>query len=194
MPIPSRNLKCTKCGKVKKGSEFYKRTNGNLQAECKLCTRTRSAKRYWSEKHDAIRQKENSSMKRKRARARNIVFTAYGGYKCVCCGETEPSFLSIDHINNDGGADFRRKNFGKRTSAGCHTYAWLIRNNFPEGFQVLCMNCQHGKRMNAGICPHQIGCNDYPEMGVGLSSPKRGGPLSAGQDIVCSISKDIAVH
>ena len=22
---------------------------------------------------------------------------AYGGYKCTCCGETEPKFLSIDH-------------------------------------------------------------------------------------------------
>src|SRR5688572_22754686 len=30
------------------------------------------------------------------------VYAAYGGYKCSCCGETEPSFLTLDHINNDG--------------------------------------------------------------------------------------------
>jgi hypothetical protein len=29
--------------------------------------------------------------------------------------------------------------------------------------QVLCMNRQHGKLMNNGICPHQGTCNDYPE-------------------------------
>jgi hypothetical protein len=30
----------------------------------------------------------------------------------------------------------------------------LRRNNYPEGFQILCMNCQFGKRMNNGVCPH----------------------------------------
>ena len=41
--------------------------------------------------------------------------------------------------------------------SGYMTYKWLRKNGFPPGFQVLCMNCQHGKRMCRGICPHQQG-------------------------------------
>jgi len=31
---------------------------------------------------------------------------------------------------------------------------WLKKNNWPEGFQVLCYNCNSAKRVD-GICPHQ---------------------------------------
>lgn len=47
--------------------------------------------------------------------------------------------LSIDHI--DGGGAKHRK--GLTTS---NIYRWLIKNNFPTGFQVLCMNCQFIKK------------------------------------------------
>jgi hypothetical protein len=78
-----------------------------------------------------------------------------GQPECSCCGETEISFLSIDHINNDG-ADHRRK-FARKycTFRGYQFYLWLRKYGFPEGFQVLCMNCQFGKKHNAGICPHK---------------------------------------
>jgi hypothetical protein len=76
---------------------------------------------------------------------------AYGG-QCRCCGETELSFLSIDHIN--GGGRSHRKSLG--LTAGQSFYFWLKENGFPKDeFQVLCMNCQWGKRMH-GICPHQV--------------------------------------
>jgi hypothetical protein len=32
--------------------------------------------------------------------------------------------------------------------------ALLRKNNFPPGYQVLCMNCNFGKRYSM-ICPHQ---------------------------------------
>jgi len=46
--------------------------------------------------------------------------------------------LSIDHIH--GGGNKLRKGYGNSF------YYWLKRNGFPEGFQVLCMNCQWIKR------------------------------------------------
>lgn len=82
-------------------------------------------------------------------RDRDKVYQAYGGYKCNCCGETEKSFLTIDHVNNDG-AEHRRN---EKTN---YIYRWLINNNFPSGFQILCMNCQWGKLRNEGICPHKF--------------------------------------
>lgn len=38
---------------------------------------------------------------------------------------------------------------------GFGIYDWLIKNNFPSGFQVLCCNCNYGKNSNHGICPHK---------------------------------------
>ncbi len=202
MIIPNEDLKkCSKCECLKPLDEFYKQHYFNarnkytaVMAECKICTRKRSHNRKHGEKHDSICAKEKISTNAKRARIKEAVFAAYGGYKCVCCGEVEKAFLTIDHINNDG-ANHRRSLTGKRHSAGYHTYIWLVKNRFPEGFQVLCMNCNHGKRMNKGICPHQVTCNDQSK-DIGLSSPKRIVPylkIVEGKDMVCSISKDIAV-
>jgi hypothetical protein len=81
------------------------------------------------------------------------VFEAYGGYKCNCCGENEPMFLSIDHIDNDGANE--RKS-GKYCGSGTGFYQWLRKSKFPLGYQVLCMNCNTGKHKNGGVCPHQI--------------------------------------
>lgn len=83
-------------------------------------------------------------------------FEAYGGCKCACCGETDPEFLSLDHINLDGGAHRRElsptgKNWGW---GGHHLFRLLRRKGYPPGFQVLCMNCNFGKTRNNGVCPH----------------------------------------
>jgi hypothetical protein len=83
---------------------------------------------------------------------KDSVFKAYGGYMCVCCGETEPVFLCIDHTNNDG-YKHRREIFGSNRIGGSRMYKWLVKNNFPPGFQVLCCNCNTAKRF--GVCPHK---------------------------------------
>jgi len=72
------------------------------------------------------------------------ILTYYGGGKCVCviCGENRLACLTIDHINNDGAQ--HRKNLG--LVSGKAFYHWLKINNFPEGFQTLCGNCQLIKR------------------------------------------------
>ena len=59
---------------------------------------------------------------------------------CVKCGFNDSRALQIDHINNDG-AEERKKLFGSRLDAGIRFYYYLKRNNFPEGYQVLCANC-----------------------------------------------------
>lgn len=83
-------------------------------------------------------------------RLRKAVLAAYSGAspRCECCGEHREEFLTIDHING-GGAKQRRE--GKR---GIAFYVWLIKSNFPDGFRVLCMNCNFSLGMR-GYCPHQ---------------------------------------
>jgi len=60
-----------------------------------------------------------------------------GAMKCAKCGFDDIRALSIDHMN--GGGNEHRKKCG-------NFYTWLRNNNYPEGFQVLCMNCQFIKK------------------------------------------------
>jgi len=73
------------------------------------------------------------------------VLKAYSGEKpkCACCGEEHIEFLTVDHING-------RKDVPE---TGQRLYRWLKINNYPEGFQVLCMNCNYAKG-KFGNCPH----------------------------------------
>lgn len=87
---------------------------------------------------------------RKRAQHRRLRAAAIAAYgaKCVCCGETEDVFLTIDHANNDG-AEHRRE-LGTNS-----VLRWLAKHGYPEGFQVLCFNCNLGRAKNGGVCPHE---------------------------------------
>ena len=67
-----------------------------------------------------------------------------GDIKCKKCGKNDLRYLSIDHINGGG-----RKH---RKEIGAYLPAWLIKNNFPEGYQILCMNCQFKKRVENNEC------------------------------------------
>ena len=91
--------------------------------------------------------KETSKRHRKEQRIK--VFNWYGN-KCKCCGENQFEFLTIDHINNDGGS--HRKEIKK---TGSRMYLWIIKNNFPDIFQTLCYNCNCAKHWNNGVCPHK---------------------------------------
>ncbi len=60
--------------------------------------------------------------------------------ECQLCGFNDIRALSIDHINGNGNKH-RKKIFGHNAS-GSKFYRWLKRNNYPDGFRVLCGNCQ----------------------------------------------------
>src|SRR5712692_10341183 len=82
---------------------------------------------------------------------RKLVIEHYGG-ACACCGENTWEFLAIDHIAG-GGVKHRRQ---IKRSSGSSFYAWLYTNKFPEGYQVLCHNCNNAKGFY-GHCPHRAG-------------------------------------
>lgn len=92
------------------------------------------------------------------------VFNFYSNNKicCNCCGESHIEFLDLDHIDNNG-AEHRKKLGGQAS-----VYYWIVRNNYPNGFQLLCKNCNMYKaRDPKHICIHQkytskniIGCTN----------------------------------
>lgn len=132
---------------------------------CVDCRREKDAKRYLAQKEDVLwrnkkwREKnagKDSDYRKRQLRLakermefrRAAIFSAYGGAVCSCCGETEPLFLTIDHINGNGNQH--------RAEIRKNIIDWLYLNNFPPGFQILCYNCNLGKQRNGGICcPHK---------------------------------------
>ena len=75
------------------------------------------------------------------------------GSACYCCLESNKAFLTVDHIENNG-AQHRTAIFGKNIGGGYRFYLWLKRNDWPDGFQVACFNCNQGRANNGGVCPH----------------------------------------
>jgi len=86
----------------------------------------------------------------RRANLKEQVFSHYGKF-CACCGETEPAFLTIGHVNGDGAA--HRRSLGSK-SGGPRVYLDIIRRGFPNYFRVECYNCNCGAFRNGGVCPH----------------------------------------
>jgi len=83
------------------------------------------------------------SNRRYSAKLKMKVLSHYSNNNVVCsiCGESRIECLSIDHTS--GGGNNHRKAIG---TLGGSFYRWLVKNNFPQGYQVLCMNCQWCKR------------------------------------------------
>lgn len=84
-----------------------------------------------------------------RIRTKQEVIEGYGG-RCVCCGETNHNFMTLDHVNSDG-SKHRKEIGGGGTN---RTWRWALKNRFPSNLQLLCFNCNCGRHLNGGICPH----------------------------------------
>ena len=129
---------CTKCHKEKPATteNFYK--NGNkLRPECKKCSKKCDKKRskaYYIKNKCKIRKRHKENYDNIKTR----IFNHYG-HECKVCKENNFDLLCIDHINND--------RYKYKIHSGIATYLWLIRNNFPPGFQVLCFNCNFKKEL-----------------------------------------------
>lgn len=163
---------CRKCHQDKPIEDFEvtNKERGWRRRECRACVKlrvqgwyvvskqqirksistekSRAQTRAWQKGIGHERHKEHCLSSYYRLQHETIM--AYGGYECKCCGETNPLFLSIDHVDNNGTE--HRKSF---QSHGTGLYRWLKQHGYPEGFQVLCMNCNFGKRRNYGVCPHE---------------------------------------
>lgn len=77
---------------------------------------------------------------------------ANGGAPCCnCCGVEGLEFLSIDHVNNDGHIERKLR---RGDASGLMLYRRIVREAWPDTFQVLCFNCNMAKAY-FGVCPHK---------------------------------------
>ncbi len=100
--------------------------------------RSEKGKEYY-QGHKEERKENNLKIKK-----RIISHYSNGKMKCAKCGFSDLRALSLDHINGDG------YKHSKNIRRGL--YRWCINNNFPNMFQVLCMNCQFIKKEENGEC------------------------------------------
>ena len=129
-------------------------------------TKRPKVKEYYKEYNQRPEVKERvrkyySVYNRKNRKAHRMQFFEMYGAECACCGETDKRFLTLDHINDDGNT--HRK---KRNSEGILFDA--ISKFAPEEYQVLCFNCNYGRAINHGVCPHSP---HEPEISIWDSTP-----------------------
>lgn len=137
---------CTRCGFGKSFDDFYPKPEAKdgRRSVCKACDNKITKSAYANR-----RQEINSQRREARLRDRLVVIDHYSDYSrsCRCCGNSYLPHLSIDHINGRGAE--HRKQIGHKL------VSWLIANDFPPGFQILCNNCNMAKHW-LGRC----GCQD----------------------------------
>lgn len=157
---------CKKCGSRKPIEDFpiSHQGKGYRRHECHECYKQRH-RSYYRIKPDEYKERANRRRQEllgdpaflaKKSRYnkqwnvgnRDIVLNHYGAV-CKCCEEAEYRFLTIDHIDENG------KEMRKIHGSGNSFYRWIIKNDFPNDLQVLCFNCNIGRSLNGGKCPHE---------------------------------------
>tara|TARA_Y100000590_G_C15260568_1_gene841073 strand:+ start:81 stop:662 length:582 start_codon:yes stop_codon:yes gene_type:complete len=124
----------------KRSREYYETNKKNIK---------KKNKEYRIKNADVLKPKKRKRAKELQQEQKLQVFKHYsnGKVECACCHENNIGFLSLDHIHGGGGKH--------RKSINSNTYKWIINHDFPPGYQILCMNCNWGRRIN-GTCPHQM--------------------------------------
>lgn len=136
--------KCLSCGVELTESNQRRSDRANSQYYCLTCTRLRD--RGYSRRYN----KSPKSRERGRAYLLRLKLTVMRHYSpslmCQCglnrcwhegpCPISAPRIMCIDHV--DGGGGRHRRSLQQ---AGRKLYNWLKTESFPDGFQVLCHNC-----------------------------------------------------
>ena len=131
-----------------KYAEEYRKNNIDKIKKSRLKLSVKEISRQYRIRHlEELRNRDR--LRRKERKALIINHYSNGKNSCSCCGERQSFLLTIDHIHGDG-LQHRRQLGGAGLSSG-NFYAWLVRNNFPEGYQVLCMPCNSSK-CNGPFC------------------------------------------
>jgi len=159
---------CKKCSETKAIEEFqfYDPARTKRRHACRTCNsarveahhvtnkerrlsriRERYAEAPWKVWTPERRRRANELSISRYAVLREEVFDKLGG-ECQACGENERLFLTIDHINNDG-QQLRLEN--RHREIGYGLYVRILRYGMPDHLEVLCFNCNFGKRRNGGV-------------------------------------------
>ena len=171
--LEGRVKRCYRCEKDRPLEDFGKncsKSDGRAD-ECKEC-KSELGKEYQKKNRDKIKVRKheyylgnrdkiiqkscnwakenriehNVRGKKAKEKLKLETFTEYcdDGVRCKSCGKSDIEILTVDHIDGNG-AEHRRE-IGLAGMGGYNFYRWLKKNNYPDGFQILCFNCNFRKR------------------------------------------------
>lgn len=108
------------------------------------------SRRYYQLHREQEIQRNIRGNARRYRKLRLAALQHYGGEspECACCQEWRLDFLALDHIG--GGGNEHRKELRQR---GLNIWEHLRREGYPNGYRVLCHNC-NGAIGYYGSCPH----------------------------------------
>ena len=148
---------CSMCCEVWPPASFYpdKSKKDGLSSRCRKCQKRASAERYAADPETAKAkmaewQRDNKEVRASyRWRDKLALIKAYGG-QCVCCHESAPEFLTIDHVGGWG------KNHRRDSGYGYNMVSFLKKAGYPQDgtFRLLCFNCNCSLGI-FGRCPHE---------------------------------------
>lgn len=138
-----------KAERVKLNDEWYKRRYAKMTPEQRLAAKEYLRQRranFTAEQLERERQRGRDNVKR----LKMSILNHYSNDTMRCMnpncevpgGATNIYALCIDHINGGG-----YQHTKKLKEEGIRLYAWLKRNNYPIGYQVLCQNCNIIKKV-----------------------------------------------
>lgn len=152
------SLKCRDCGTELTNKNWWLSSQNQNEYMCKDCRKKYQQSQYkkhretrikdstiWNNNNAARHSKIQKKMERK---VKFVTFVAYtpqedrikGDFpRCHKCGFSDIRALSLDMIK--GGHRASGLPFG-----GTKLYRLLRKQDYPDGWQVLCMNCQYIKR------------------------------------------------
>ena len=204
-------LPCRMCGKTRDEVDFYKYHRHCISCEtaevkkCRTCGKEFPLKEFLQagrpNRKDCLKCRYANNIEANRlnarkshAKYRQLILDHYGRI-CACCGEFRQTMLELDHVDNDG-AEHRKsltekwKNaWANKNIGGTHIYRWIVKNNYPDGFQILCSNCNKSKARNGGICEHKTELLEGATTISKESTAKRleAPDIQMDDDIVCSV-------
>lgn len=142
--------KWVKCKAKKKSSDALRKRvwDSSKTIKCSKCSRelVLSPDNFYNSRGTWCKPCFSLWHKEYHRKAKEEVVGWYGG-KCSCCGEDNISFLTIDHVGSDGGK--HRKSIGDQSMV-----QWVHKNGKKDYLQILCFNCNLGRSIDGGVCPH----------------------------------------
>lgn len=157
---PSWRIKCKACGIDKSVARYLANPEASkAEVRAKRSADPETWRGYGRKSYQKHRPTRLASCKVKRIDVRRQVLEHYsdGGPTCAHCGDGIYEFLCLDHVNGDGGE--RRRALGKATEA---YYRWVIRNGFPDGYRILCHNCNSALGVHGTAPPRDYGRFSVP--------------------------------
>lgn len=124
---------------------------------CPICEVEKDYSKFRRNPDGTIRGNDCTSCRSMKERAQlKIAFLREFNSTCSCCGETDPRFLTLDHVQDDG-------NTHRETLKEHQIMRQAKSAGWPrERYTCLCFNCNSGRSINGGVCPHKcISRKDY---------------------------------